>query len=215
MPKRHIPCTRRRCLSGSGGKRVARGWHPAADFLPIRHPAPRLVEHHDAPREWSATWFDPPFVPDPRLVDQVYGICFDDSGSILMVCSLEGEDRQPYWNLPGGGLEEGETFEQCLAREVAEEGCAEVIESQYLGCQRVDEFLAGAIERSCYQLRYWARVRLLTWAPSHETFARRLVAADDFLATLTWGAAATAQIILQQGLAIDRWRRSQGEGGRQ
>jgi 8-oxo-dGTP diphosphatase len=185
---------------------VARGWHPASAFEQIAQPVPRIVEHHASPRPWSASWFDPPFLPDPRLVDQVYGICFDDTGSILLVCSYEGPDRRPYWNLPGGGLEDGETFEQCLVREVAEEGCVDVIDAQYLGCQRVDELSDGKVERGCYQLRFWARVRLCEWAPAHETVERRLVPADEFRSTLEWGDAATAQIILEQGLQVDRSR---------
>ena len=34
------------------------------------------------------------------------------------------------WDLLGGGVEPGETLEDCLVREVMEEGCARVVESR-------------------------------------------------------------------------------------
>ena len=92
-------------------------------------PTPRLVETHDQPRPWTATWFDPPFLPELDHVDQAYGICFTKEGEILLICSHDVDGVTPYWNLPGGGLMPGETLEQCLTREVAEEACARVIGS--------------------------------------------------------------------------------------
>lgn len=43
-----------------------------------------------------------------------------ENGRILMV-RLETNDRS-FWTLPGGGLEEHESFEQAVIREVQEEG---------------------------------------------------------------------------------------------
>lgn len=48
------------------------------------------------------------------------GICINDKKEILMVLqAAPGEDKQ--WTVPSGTLEEGETFEQCCAREFLEE----------------------------------------------------------------------------------------------
>jgi NADH pyrophosphatase NudC (nudix superfamily) len=55
---------------------------------------------------------------------------------VLGACDGDGER---YWNLLGGGVEPGETLEDCLVREVMEEGCARVAQSRYIGCQRVDD----------------------------------------------------------------------------
>jgi NUDIX domain len=60
--------------------------------------------------------------------------CFTGDHRIVLV-TLNGTD----WSLPGGSPEPGETLQQTLAREVREEACARVIDSSYIGCQRVEE----------------------------------------------------------------------------
>lgn len=164
-------------------------------------PPPRVVENHliDG-RSVTVTWFDPPFRPEPPNTNQAYGLCFALDGRIVIV----GTHNQgvPYWNLPGGGVLEGESLEECLRREVLEEVCAQVLDSQYIGCQRVDEPDHPDGPLRYYQARFWARVNLLSWRPEHETFERRLVKPADFLDSLSWGSAQTAAIILKEGLRL-------------
>jgi ADP-ribose pyrophosphatase YjhB (NUDIX family) len=136
-------------------------------------------------------------------MDQAYGICFTKSGEILLIRSHDVDGVTPYWNLPGGGLEPGETLEQCLAREVAEEACARVMGCRYLGCQRVDDLHHPDGPQSYYQARLWARVELDSWDPRHEAFERRVVAPAEFLSIVAWGRSLTAAVILEEGLRLD------------
>jgi ADP-ribose pyrophosphatase YjhB (NUDIX family) len=150
-------------------------------------------------RTVTATWQPPPFRPSRRLTTQALGLCFTADGQIVLVTG-DGE----HWTLPGGHPEPGETLEAALAREVAEEACARVVESVYLGCQRVDDPQRTDGPALYYQARFWARVELDPFVPRHETSARRLVAPDDLLAALAWGFAASARIILDEGLRTER-----------
>jgi 8-oxo-dGTP diphosphatase len=152
----------------------------------LAEPGARSVQEiGDQGRRVTFTWFDPPFRPEPPHSNQAYGICFTGTGMIVLgACDADGER---YWNLLGGGVEPGETLEDCLVREVMEEGCARVVESRYIGCQRVDDPGHPAGPWRYYQTRFWARVELLPWNPQHEVDERRLVRPEDFLRTLTWG----------------------------
>jgi 8-oxo-dGTP pyrophosphatase MutT (NUDIX family) len=168
----------------------------------LAEPGARSVQEVcDQGRRVTFTWFDPPFRPEPPHANQAYGICFTQAGMIILGgCDAGG---QRYWNLLGGGAEPGETLEDCLAREVMEEGCARVTASRYIGCQRVDDPQHPAGPRRYYQARFWARAELLPWDPRHEVHERRLVRPDNFLQTLTWGSAPSAAIILAEGIKAE------------
>ncbi|MBO0731000.1 MAG: NUDIX domain-containing protein [Acidimicrobiaceae bacterium] len=175
---------------------------PAGGIADISdEPAARLVERHLKPRAWTATWLDPPFRPEPPDVTQAYAICFVPDRRIVLI-RVALDDGSPYWNLPGGGVKPGETLEDCLHREVMEEACARINTPTYLGCQRVDDPHHPYGPWRYYQARFCAEVELQPWHPQHETLERRLVAPEQFLATLSWGDAATARLILEEGLRL-------------
>ena len=155
-----------------------------------------LDDRAEHARRYRIAWFDPPFRPPLDETTQALGICFTGDNRIVLV-TLNGTD----WSLPGGSLEPGETLEQTLAREVREEACARVIDSSYIGCQRVEELDGDRLPY--YNTRFWARVELDEFRPEHEMIARRLVTPEQFRATLFWGAQATAGVILERGLAIE------------
>lgn len=77
---------------------------------------------------------------------QVYGVCFYKDEMLI----VRGEN----WGLVGGHIENNETFDQTLAREVQEETNMKVIMSRPIGVQEV----TNPDGKTLYQLRYYAQV---------------------------------------------------------
>ena len=153
----------------------------------------------DGPREAVLTLMAPGWQPPDCEVTQSYGICFTESGSVVLVTD-DGRD----WTLPGGTIEEGESPEQALVREVAEEACADVVASRYLACQHVWDPGHPDGRVSYYQTRWWARVALNPWDPQFEMVERMLVGPEDVPATLFWREKTIASRLVELALAEER-----------
>lgn len=128
------------------------------------------------------TWFTlmaPGWLPPTAQITQALGICFTDDHQVVLVT---WDDVR--WTFPGGGVEPGETVEQALIREVAEDACATVTANTYLACQHIADPHHPDEPQSYYQSRWWARVRLDAWRPRHEMIARRLVSPQNVLVSL-------------------------------
>lgn len=64
--------------------------------------------------------------------------CHDGKGNYLFAKRSQGARDEPgTWDTGGGGLEFGETVEECLAKEIKEEYCADILQSQFLGYRDV------------------------------------------------------------------------------
>jgi len=70
---------------------------------------------------------------------------------------VNNTEKPGYYSPVGGGIEPGETPEECLPRELQEESNMKVIESQLIGYQKCTN-LSNSEEAEEYQLRYFARV---------------------------------------------------------
>lgn len=80
---------------------------------------------------------------------QVYGVCFC-AGKLVIGFGYFGGEGQS-WGLIGGRIEEGETFEQTLRREIQEESNMEIVEFIPVGYQKVVD---TRDQSYIYQLRY-------------------------------------------------------------
>ncbi|HEX6676709.1 MAG TPA: NUDIX domain-containing protein [Actinomycetes bacterium] len=161
---------------------------PTAPTLPVEEVA----------RPGRFTLMAPAWMPPVELVTQALGLCFTAEGLVVMVT---WDGRQ--WSFPGGTVEDGESVEQALVREVAEEACARVVRSEYLASQHVADPLNPGGIPSYYQSRWWARVELDPWEPRHEMVDRRLVTPDHVLDTLSWGRKEIAARLLDLALDAD------------
>jgi ADP-ribose pyrophosphatase YjhB (NUDIX family) len=141
------------------------------------------------------TWKEGGTLPSRERITQASGVCFTDTGAIVLVGDGSGR-----WALPGGHPEPGESAEEAFIREVAEEACAVVGQCAYLGAQKVEDPNEPA---PYYQTRWWARVHLLPFHPEYETTERKLVPPDEFVAALNWDTSRIAQAVLEASLAVN------------
>jgi ADP-ribose pyrophosphatase YjhB (NUDIX family) len=158
--------------------------------------APSLIT--DADRPAVLTLMAPRWRPADSAITQSYGICFDDAGQIALAATAPG-----VWTLPGGTIEAGESPEEALVREVAEEICGQVLDYRYLAVQHVWDPDNPQGRTSYYQSRWWARVRLDRWEPRHEIIDRTLVESGQFLLTLSWAQKDIAARLLEMALTIE------------
>ena len=99
------------------------------------------------------------------------------------------EDPTWGWGVPGGRPEGGETPEETLAREVAEEACARVVDAELLISHEVRDLDASRTVRSVrWSPACWARVEVDSWDPRFEKVERRLVPLAEVNNHLRWEA---------------------------
>lgn len=116
-----------------------------------------------------------------KKVTQTYGVCFVGD-KIVVVHSIKGGS---HWVLPGGSMEVGETFEECLRREIQEESNMKVIHFSPIGYQEVS--FDGKIYN---QLRYFCIVEPygdFTSDPDGSITEIKLIDPKDYKQYFDWG----------------------------
>lgn len=110
-----------------------------------------------------------------KFIQIAAGIIIHD-GKILLGQRKKGKDLEYKWELPGGKLEEGETLEQCLCRELIEELNLTIsVEKLFMKNEHTYEF--GVIVLNTFIAK--CENPLITKTEAHEQYA--WVEADKLL----------------------------------
>jgi 8-oxo-dGTP pyrophosphatase MutT (NUDIX family) len=152
------------------------------------------------------TWYPGDNVEHFRPFNQVYGVVFNADGQML----IQRREARP-WCLAGGTVEEGESAEETLRRELIEEADVTIKNPILLGGQLV-QYAEGHhhnltkrfVDDDFYQLRYYCEIDEVlpqTPDPDHGIINERLfVSPAEINDYLGWGA--TGQAIFDQAIAL-------------
>lgn len=113
------------------------------------------------------------------VIDRVRALAFTNDGDLLLVGGDFG------LQLPGGGVEDGESASEALHRELWEEAAARIGYEERMGAIQIDVLEDGRREFHDF---YCCRVSLEDdWSPTEEISERVTVAPDRFLDALHFG----------------------------
>ena len=117
-------------------------------------------------------------IPDCYYRTSIKALVLDEAKKFLLIQEADGK-----WELPGGGLEFGETPHDCLRREIKEEMGVEVINidsapSYFLSQQNLKfQWVTNAI--------YLAELKSLDFIPSDECIAVKFFTREEATKELT------------------------------
>jgi len=137
----------------------------------------------------TMTWIEGDSIENLNPITQIYGICFNEKGEIL-VCR-EGHDGQ--WQLPGGTPERNETIQQTLERELLEEVDVKIKNFKVLGYQKIEYPNNPNKDEGgeFYQVRCICKVEELLPQTSDpatgNTWERMFVPSDKITEYVKWG----------------------------
>jgi len=123
---------------------------------------------------------DPLIDLESKSLQGVHGFCF--CGDKLVIVYAESKK---YWTPPGGGIEEGETFEEALVREVAEETNMKVLHHELIGYQDIWE--PGKIVRQTRSFCVVEPFGEFVSDPDGEVTEIKLIDPSEYKKYFNWG----------------------------
>jgi len=117
---------------------------------------------------------------DGKILQAVHALCFSGDKLVLI---YKGENG--YWSFPGCGIEPGETYEQAVVREAAEETNMKVLHQKFIGYQDIYE-----PTRTVRQTRSVCKVEPMgefVRDPDGDVTKIKLIDPNDLKEYLDWG----------------------------
>ncbi len=127
-------------------------------------------------------WIETKALPANIAVSQVAGFCFDGQKRVAIIKNEHG------WGFPGGHPEKGESNEETLQREVAEEACLSVKNPELIGYVEVKDPENNSVEGKHYlQLRYLAEAdKINDFKKEFESSERMFVPVEELPKFISW-----------------------------
>lgn len=119
----------------------------------------------------------------------IKGLIRDEQGKVLLLKTMSDDRQTEYWDLPGGRMEAGETFQQTLRRELQEE-----IGVDYTGTPQHVMTVLSPITIAVGD----TRVPLLLMAYEVDLPHNTPISLDDYEEAYEWFAPAKAAALLQR-----------------
>lgn len=163
----------------------------------MNYPQDNIVNKGHA---YHLTWIKASTLENYSPITQVYGVCFDDNGNILIGRSSETSQ----WQIAGGTPEKGETIVQTLKRELFEEIDVEVKDIKVLGVQKVE--IPNEQNKTHYQVRCVCKIKkLLPQTPdpaNGKTWERKFIPASEVTKHVKWGK--TGESMFRDAIELNR-----------
>lgn len=142
---------------------------------------------HKSQLDWKGTLhllelFEADNIDGLKNIKQVQAIPFIDDGHVVIYKHIDN-----YYGLPGGTIEEGESFEETLRREIYEESACTVLDFGLIGYLKDTDLSTNEVK---YQLRYWVHAELLDEPvkdPDGKAVGREVVKLNTVNSKINWG----------------------------